>query len=108
MRYAIMVELNGGEDDYGPFIAALDEFGAVQAAENLWVVNWGKRTRTSHILGKLTALLQNNDRALVVCLDNPEWHGANLEANLDKIKPASPKAANPSPGLEIQGSNGVN
>ena len=108
MRYAIMVELNGVEDDYGPLIAALEEFGAVQAAENLWVVNWGKRTRTSHILGKLTTLLQSNDRALVVCLDNPEWHGANLEANLDKIRPkGAPAPADPS-GLEIQGSNGAN
>ena len=61
-----------------------------------------------HVLGKITALLQSKDRALVVCLDNPEWHGANLEVNLDKIKPKGAPAPPDPSGLEIQGSNGVN
>ena len=101
MRYLISLELNGAlGDSYKQLRHTLeDDFRAEEALKGLWIVNWGKRTRTGHILSKITPFLGDEDRAMVIALDTPEWFAANLAVDAENLPPLhnhqDPKQAGP-------------
>lgn len=83
MRYLISYDIRDG-NDYAPIRDALEELGAVRILDSQWAVRDDKSS-ANELCDRIAVTLNPGDKLLVSCLEDGEFAGWCLSADLDAI-----------------------
>ena len=83
MRYVVSYDLLKPGQDYSPLWAELRRLGGKRVLKSQWVM---RRTNTSAtgLRDHFRKFIDNNDRLLVVGIDDSDWSGWNLENKISE------------------------
>ena len=77
MKYLISYDLISPGQDYSAIYEKLNEFKAKKVLESQWVFR-RINTNAENLRDYFRKFIDENDRLLIVCLDNNNWSGWNL------------------------------
>lgn len=84
MRYLISYDLLKPGQQYEKLWAELDRLKAKRVLESQWVMRLSN-TSAAKLRNHFKKFIDENDRLLIVCIDNSDWAGWSLRTKISSV-----------------------